>query len=188
MKKATKGAVAAGAAAVLLLGGLGSFALWNDSEDIAGGTITSGELSLTQATAPVWTQTTSDVNPAGEIADISAYRIVPGDIITYSASYGILADGDNLLADLSVNIADIAPGAGNAELDDAVDVSIAATSDTTPLPTNGDKVRLTSGDQTVNLTITFAFDSATTGQVAQNQQLDLEAFTLVLEQSRIKTP
>ncbi|MCZ4080471.1 alternate-type signal peptide domain-containing protein [Rhodococcus sp. H36-A4] len=188
MKKATKGAVAAGAAAVLLLGGLGSFALWSDSEEIDGGTIESGELSLTEATAPVWRQTTTDVNAASVIPVIADYRIVPGDVITYSATYNILAEGNNLLADLSVDIDDIAPGLGNEQLDEAVDVTIAATSGGTTLPTDGNAVRITSTNQTVDLTITFAFDEGTENQDAQNQQLNLEAFTLVLQQSRTPAP
>ena len=34
MKKTTKGALAAGSAAVLLMGGVGTLAYWNDSEDV----------------------------------------------------------------------------------------------------------------------------------------------------------
>lgn len=44
MKKSTKGAIAAAAAAVLLLGGGTTLAYWTASVDIAGGTITAGEL------------------------------------------------------------------------------------------------------------------------------------------------
>lgn len=43
-----KAALAATAATVLLLGGAGTLASWNDSETIGGGAIKSGELSLTQ--------------------------------------------------------------------------------------------------------------------------------------------
>ena len=41
MNRTTKGAIAAGAAAVLLLGGAGSLAYWSDCQDAAGGTINS---------------------------------------------------------------------------------------------------------------------------------------------------
>ncbi len=40
MNKTTKGALAASAAAVLLLGGAGSLAYWSDAETIQGGDVT----------------------------------------------------------------------------------------------------------------------------------------------------
>lgn len=187
MNKATKGAVAAGAAAVLLLGGLGSFALWSDSEDLDGGTITSGDLSLEQVGEPVWSEVSGDVNAAGVI-DPATFLIVPGDVITYASTFEINASGDNLLADLSVNIADIAPGADNAELVSYIDTDIVATSGATTLPTDGTTVRISSTDQTVALTVTFIFDRETPLQEAQNQSIDLEAFTLDLQQVRPVTP
>ncbi|NKU44191.1 alternate-type signal peptide domain-containing protein [Rhodococcus hoagii] len=52
MNKKTKGAIAAGAAAALLAGGAGSFALWSDSETLNGGTITAGTLTLTAQGSP----------------------------------------------------------------------------------------------------------------------------------------
>ena len=50
MNKASKGALAALAAGVLLLGGAGSLAFWTDTAEVAGGAINSGELSLTDTT------------------------------------------------------------------------------------------------------------------------------------------
>ena len=50
MKKSTKGAVAAGAAAVLLLGGAGTLAFWNADGTAEGGTLTAGTLELTDLT------------------------------------------------------------------------------------------------------------------------------------------
>lgn len=49
MNKATKGAVAAGAAGILLLGGAGTFALWEDNASITGGTVSTGHLDLAVA-------------------------------------------------------------------------------------------------------------------------------------------
>jgi len=46
MNKNAKGAIAIGAAVLLLLGGGGTFALWNASIDSAAGQVVSGELSL----------------------------------------------------------------------------------------------------------------------------------------------
>src|SRR5690349_623745 len=49
---------------------------------IGGGGNGSGSLSITEVTAPTW----SDQN--GSI-DISSFRIVPGDVLTYRGSYRI---------------------------------------------------------------------------------------------------
>ena len=54
MNRNAKGAIAVGAATLLLLGGGGTFALWNASQQVAAGTVLSGELSLTNGTAAGW--------------------------------------------------------------------------------------------------------------------------------------
>ncbi|MBM4653639.1 alternate-type signal peptide domain-containing protein [Rhodococcus hoagii] len=48
MNKKTKGAIAAGAAAVLLAGGAGTMAAWNSSASLPSATITAGELKVTE--------------------------------------------------------------------------------------------------------------------------------------------
>lgn len=53
MNKTTKGALAAGAAGILLLGGAGSYALWSDAETVQGGTITAGNLDISPVAAGV---------------------------------------------------------------------------------------------------------------------------------------
>ncbi|MGA9871021.1 MAG: alternate-type signal peptide domain-containing protein [Rhodococcus sp. (in: high G+C Gram-positive bacteria)] len=181
MNKATKGAVAAGGAAVLLLGGLGSFALWQDSTDTEGGTITSGELDIEPDGTPVWREISGDVN-AASVIDPVTYRIVPGDIIEFTADYNILAEGDNLLADLKADTATIT---GDAALRSAIGTpTVTATSGGTQLPTDGTSARITSEDQDVQVKVTFTFNEATTDQIAQNETLNLENFTLDLVQVR----
>ncbi|WP_447646051.1 alternate-type signal peptide domain-containing protein [Nocardioides zeae] len=96
MNKTTKGAIAAGSAAVLLLGGAGSLAFWNATADVPGGTVDSGELTLTPAAAGQWT-----FNGA-PIADPGTVTLVPGDELAYTGSYTIGAEGDNLEAGVAV--------------------------------------------------------------------------------------
>ena len=91
MKKQTKGAVAAGGAAVLLLGGLGSLAYWSDSDHIAGDTITAGELSMGTITGSWKDQLNNNITT-------SSFRMVPGDTLTYTANVPITAYGTNLHA------------------------------------------------------------------------------------------
>ncbi len=55
MKKATKGAIAAAGAGVLLLGGAGTLAYWTADGAAAGSDITAGDLDLTAGTCSGWT-------------------------------------------------------------------------------------------------------------------------------------
>ena len=74
MKKSTKGALAAGAAAALLLGGAGSLAYWTDAATVNGGQITSGSMDLTatDCSSATWLH----------IEDDSVVTtIVPGDTV-----------------------------------------------------------------------------------------------------------
>ena len=85
MQKTTKGAIAAGAAAVLLLGGAGSLAYWSDSTPLDGGSLTAGDLALSDAECDDW----------------DTDLIVPGDVITKECTFTISATGDNLEATLT---------------------------------------------------------------------------------------
>lgn len=97
MNKSTKGALAATAATALLLGGAGSLAYWNAEGNIAGGTITSGELKLTAKDAGTWKLNGTDVT-----SSISSVKVVPGDTLVYTGSYTIGATGNNLKGNVTV--------------------------------------------------------------------------------------
>ncbi|MBM9838726.1 alternate-type signal peptide domain-containing protein [Rhodococcus hoagii] len=105
MNKKTKGAIAAGAAAALLAGGAGSFALWTDSEELNGGTITAGSLSLSNPGTPTWK------NAAGNPIQLNTYKAAPGDVLTYTNTVVVNVVGDNLKADFSAT-----PGTGTNSL------------------------------------------------------------------------
>lgn len=80
MNKKAKGAIAAGAATLLLLGGAGTFALWQDSTSVAAGNIQTGKLDLT-ASAGGWFTDPAGTNP------LSAYAAIkPGDTVYYVAN------------------------------------------------------------------------------------------------------
>ncbi|MDI9898125.1 alternate-type signal peptide domain-containing protein [Rhodococcus sp. IEGM 1381] len=204
MNKATKGAIAAGAAAVLLLGGLGSLAVWNDSETLGGGTITSGDLSLTLVpNSAAWFDASDDVNAGADlpIADIAAFRIVPGDTVAYTARFNIQAEGNNLTANLTADISNIAAGPGNGtttdpgELLDAITTTVTATGATSgALPTTGTGGAVITApnsaaeNQVVTVRVEFTFAIGTDGILAQNQNINLSAFTLDLTQIRPLVP
>lgn len=98
MNKLTKAAIAAGAASVLLLGGLGTLAFWSDSTDINGGEVTTGTLALSEPVCGAdWVYAVGNAG-VGETVGL----IVPGDTISKECTFTITASGDNLEAGLVV--------------------------------------------------------------------------------------
>ena len=107
MNKLLKGSIAGAAGVALLIGGAGTFALWNDTAAIDGGTITAGTLDVATGDG-AWS------DQFGGIESINSYRIVPGDTLTYKTLVTVVAEGDNLSAELSVNDRYITAGGGTA--------------------------------------------------------------------------
>lgn len=97
-KKKTTGFVAAAAGIALLMGGA-TFALWNDSADAGGGTITTGNLEV-DVLNPTWADVSEDREDERDI-DLGNYRIVPGDTIRGKFPIDVALEGDNLAAKLS---------------------------------------------------------------------------------------
>lgn len=105
MKKTTKGALAAGAAAVLLAGGAGTYAAWTaTSPSIQGGTVTTGHLTVTQkpgsTTGWTWVGGAKD-----GLALTSTDTIAPGDKVSYTGTYVLGIKGTNLTAKVDVTTA-----------------------------------------------------------------------------------
>lgn len=100
MKKSTKGAVAAAAAGVLLLGGAGSLALWSATDTVTGTDVTSGELKLSAPTCTGWKFDGSETT-ANKAYVPATDKIVPGDVLTQSCDYSITAIGEHLRATLT---------------------------------------------------------------------------------------
>lgn len=181
MKKQTKAAIAAGAGAILLLGGVGSLAFWSDQTDLGGdGAITSGQLALGEcADGGAWT----DVNAGTAIADIGAFRIVPGDVVEYTCNTTLTAEGDNLTATLT---ADLGGLTGDAALLAALNRQVTATLNGTTLPSGEDGVQVLANDgseQPIAVGVRITFDPATSGTTGQNQSVDLGAMSLNLVQN-----
>ncbi|TFD65083.1 alternate-type signal peptide domain-containing protein [Cryobacterium sp. Hb1] len=110
MNKLTKGAIAGAAGLTLLLGGGTTFALWNSSAEVPGGTIVAGNLavapSMVDGVEAVGTWIVKDGTAAGRaIPVLSNFKASPGDVLVYTKSMHITASGDNLVAELA-----LAPG------------------------------------------------------------------------------
>jgi alternate signal-mediated exported protein len=106
MNKLVKGAVATAAGVALLMGGAGTFAYWNASTGVTGGTIVAGQLTVVDGTPTdgVWTVQKNGAG-TGATVSLSTYKATPGDVLTYTKTVKITATGDNLTAALS-----LAPG------------------------------------------------------------------------------
>ncbi|MFC9789087.1 alternate-type signal peptide domain-containing protein [Rhodococcus sp. NPDC127528] len=174
MNKQTKGAIAAGAAALLLAGGAGTMAAWNSSQTVGGGAVSSGTLSLSQGTAGAW-------KANGTAIDITTFKAVPGDVVTYDATFLVGAKGNNLHATLKADANSIT---GDADLKAALNPTVTATVDGVALPSNGSGAAITTAQdgKTVAVNAVFTFNSATAGTTAQGQSVSLANFNVNLTQ------
>ena len=104
MNKLFKGAIASAAGVALLLGGAGTFALWQDTAGLrSDATIEAGrlEFGIDSMPAAVWT---INGEPIAESA-IEDVRFVPGDVVTMTwNSVPVIVDGDYLVAKFGVSL------------------------------------------------------------------------------------
>jgi spore coat-associated protein N len=183
MNKATKGAMAAGAAGILLLGGAGTFALWEDIENINGAPVSTGLLTL-GVTSGAWTDVTAPLEPV-TIPNIALFNIVPGDTLTYTTVATITAEGNNLQGELNVDAEDALAATSVGLASQYVDISMSTNTASNPGISNdgdGQFTIVSEGTYTVNVVITVAFDSTTPMAEGQNTAIDLSAIELKLEQ------
>lgn len=170
MNNLTKAAVAGGAAIVLLLGGAGTFALWNDTADITGLAIDAGELTI-EATGGAWNETLPE-------------RWVPGDTFTYTADLEITVVGDNLKSELSIDEASIT---GDADLirDLAWEFTLDGVDAAGFVDNEDNSYTLPVGDgvYTVPATVTVTFDE-NSGNDTQSLNVDLSNFGFKVQQLR----
>jgi alternate signal-mediated exported protein len=171
MNNFVKGSIAAGAGIVLLMGGAGTFALWNANATVADATIDSGTLTLA-ADAGVWDE------------DITMW--VPGDEDTYTTTLHIVAVGDNIKAKLAVDEGSFASSSA-IDLADAltvdydVDLSDPDNAGVVQLPDGSYKIVEGSYDIPVVVTVEFP-ENSVDELVAQNQSATIEDIGFTLNQ------
>jgi len=189
MNNILKGTIAGAAGIALLLGGAGTFALWNSSASVDGGTIVAGDLEVTSsATAGSWT-----VNGGAPRATLDGYAVVPGDVIVYSKAMSITAEGDNLVATLGIDPASIAATSASVPADVALADYLAATAVLTAtgtgISTGGAPYTVTAGQagvsQDVTVGVTITFPKSTTAGFENDTKLgsvNLDALAVTLTQ------
>jgi len=175
MNKLTKGTIAGAAGIVLLLGGAGTFALWNDSAAISGGTVASGTLSFGAVAPGTWKDISPDVSGGTGVPIDGTFRTVPGDVLAYTSTVVVNATGDNLLAKFDAvykNTTALPTGFTTAVIvKDSKGATVA------------NPVTVTDGD-TYTVVVKLTFDAATAGKVSQDTPVNLEDVALTLTQVR----
>jgi len=123
LSRRTAGIIAGVAGGALLLGGT-TYALWTDNAVQTGGTITNGNLDVAALDAPTYYDVSqdrsdaTDTTPVTELAahsipDLTAYTIVPGDVLESNFGFVVALEGDNLVGELNLSLAGgTAAGAG----------------------------------------------------------------------------
>jgi alternate signal-mediated exported protein len=167
MNKLVKGSIAGAAGIALLLGGAGTFALWNSTATVNAQTITAGSLSLVANHDGVWKQGTATITPA-------TYKIVPGTTLEFTQTLTVTAVGDGLKANLTHSGLTPAGGLSNLTKETLSVTSSAATID-------GNTMKFNAGTSTVNVKVTVEFPADSTG--GQTESLNLSAITFTLTQT-----
>lgn len=175
MKNSTlvKGTAAIAVGAALLLGGGGTLANWNAATSAAPGIIAAGDLNVTAATG-VWTDRTG-----ATITDISTYKVVPGDKLTYTQALTVTLVGDKMAA--NVVLANVPTNTFTA---DNVVISPLKLTNSAGDVTSSTVLRPVSGTatQTVTASTVFEFKSATTGRSDVTKTYDLGNVSYTLTQ------
>jgi alternate signal-mediated exported protein len=203
MNKITKGAIASAAGVALLLGGAGTFALWNTSSTVAGGTLSTGNLALSPGTG-TWTDTsptsagTTTYTTSGTTG-IGTASIVPGDQYTLTQPVSITATGKNMKGSFTFDASKIILGTGltlGTNFTETMTASVATSPAQPGAATiaqdlnNPNTYIVTPGTAStptvVNVTFVFTFVNQATGQgtTGTNSSVNLTNFAYTLTQVR----
>lgn len=159
-----------------LTGGLGSLAFWSDTENVTGGTINSGHMSLetdaTNAGCDVWKLDSGESAP---LTYAAGDKLVPGDVLTKSCAFTLKATGNHLRGQLAVSTPALSNNWGSNLVAD-VKTSINGG----PLAANTEITELDNGKKVTGvITLTF---KGTAGNDTQDLTSVLSDLTLNLTQ------
>lgn len=153
MKKTTKGAIAAGGAAVLLMGGAGTLAFWTAHGTVNGTSIAAGHLRLdtSDCNSTGWK---IDGSPSPVAFDPATGNLVPGDTITKTCDVKVNVKGTHFS---HLNIQAVTQNSFAAPWDE---LTIATTVEGSA--TGANNVTVVQGDNTVpvSITVTWPYGAA----------------------------
>lgn len=190
MNKTAKGAVAAAASAALLLGGAGTLAYWSTTGTVTGGEFGTGALELdTLACDQAGWTVSNEVEGVVDapVPDLAAFKAVPGDVLTKACDIDIIAEGQNLRAELS-----IVDGAGESAVPNTDGELVMGDADFDVLAsfTVGDETVTTITDEdaelplSVLITVAFPIRADVEDNASQNDTLTIDEFTITAAQVR----
>ncbi|MCL1870778.1 MAG: alternate-type signal peptide domain-containing protein [Promicromonosporaceae bacterium] len=174
MQRLTKAAIATGGAAVLLLGGAGTYAFWTADATSTGSSFTSGTLTAANGTCSAWTYQTG----GGAVT-----LVVPGDVVQTTCTMTVTGTGDHLAVNATL---------GNATWATANALTAAVTLSTGALTVDGtaatNPIDLSAGGThtvTVVVTATFPYGTATSpDNTTQNLTATLSNVTVTFDQAQ----
>lgn len=175
MNKSMKGALAAGAAGALLLGGAGSLAYWQAQQDVGTAGISSGHITLSAPTCTGgdnhgWQLDNGDTYTPG------ATKLVPGDSISKVCTLSLDLVGDHIGADLSIDAADLT--ADGTTLADELTPSATFTVDGAAYAPITDP-----GTHTVEATVSVDFDGPAATDGSMDGAVNLDAINITADQT-----
>ncbi len=178
MNKTTKGTIAIAAGITLLLGGAGSLAYWQETANVAAASVSTGQLHVTVGTGTTWEVKKSGASTYTAIANISTFKMVPGDSVRYTVPFSTLAEGDNLVANATVAFG------GTTNLPSEVTASTSGTYNSAAFA--GSTFAVVKGSSAVNGSLVFTLDwpFGTVGNtVGMSQTINLAATTVTVKQA-----
>ncbi|GAB7515813.1 hypothetical protein TSUKUMMB_06880 [Rhodococcus sp. no. 34] len=136
--------------------------------------VESGSLALKTVTAPTWTDQNGSI-------DLSTMVVVPGDVLTYHASFALEIKGTGMKAKLSTSDLGVSGGAALvAQLKPVTEVKL----DGVPVPvgSDGTVVSTAKDGKIVDVAIRFTFDKDSATALSMDQSLNLARFDVNLVQ------
>lgn len=189
MNRLVSGAVAGAAGIALLLGGAGTFALWNDATTASAGVVASGTLSIaTPSGDGTWTNTSAGgVTTTIPTSRLSSHPLVPGDTLTFRQSVDVVADGQGLTALLGIDTSTMSfvGSALAAQLGDTLTLNIpGAPANVTRVDAHTYRITGASGTMHLSVVATLGFPLGAIGDnSAQGESLDLTKLAITLQQT-----
>lgn len=175
-----KGAIAAAAGVSLLLGGAGTFALWQDTGSLgSNATITAGELSFGDQMP--WADWTLN----GEPVDVAQARLVPGDeLVATFADVPVTAVGTYLAVEFGVDLENLIDGnaAQTRAFLAALDYTVTVDGFEPAEDESTVAVPIEEGQNFFDVVITITYDSESSDTAAYAGIVTLEDLALTITQ------
>ncbi|WP_435741561.1 alternate-type signal peptide domain-containing protein [Nocardioides sp. SYSU DS0663] len=178
MNKTAKGALAAGTAVVLLMGGAGSLAYWTTTTENGTGGFSSGSLTLdsSSCTAATWMRANT-LQQASPVVHAEGDVIVPGDSLTKTCTVTVGATGKNLRAALAVTDGELTVTDTTATAGSGYTVTSSFTRGDQPLAFITDE----DADKTIDVVITVTLPGGS-GNDTMTDQITLSDFVVTATQ------